>query len=479
MDSLSFTILVIILTGEALYLFKDLAVSWWRNPADALVLFLVVMGFLFSLGPAYYVLLTGHFEVFEFGFPLSAWCFGLTLEVVFCAVLIVMLSLKRRTPLLDSVARTLGRFPRPTHFLVFLALISGFAFMLLWGSWSTGGYEAAGNYIKDSLSTPDVTVAGIQMTIFRSVFFPSVCVLLFYMPRRAVPTWLRPVLWAVFGYAFLRALTSGGRGLVMEVVFAVISCLFAAGKRLKPIAYVVASYLLLTIFTSAIVTFRGNAKSYVGMSLWDKAQIIVQNKQMEAGDSDFQDWAERYLTRLDSIQDGGILAEGAADSHEFASFRPYVGAFLAPLPRYLWKGKPLPLSDNDAVSGLPWYRVMEYRGTPWNNATVSTAGIAYWQFGWLGVIVTAVLGALLMRFLSLLLVRGGAIGLLFFLSFCMMTHFRLPVGLDETILVFTQVLLPLAVACFFYSIPAWVTVREQYRWVASSSPQPDIQVIGH
>jgi len=479
MDSFTFTVLVVLLTGEGVYLAKEFLVAWRRNPQNVALLFVLVSTFGVSLPPAYYVLLTGRFDVFEYGSPLSTWCFGLFLEIVFYGVFIAIFTLKRRAPLAESVARSLAHLPRPAQLLVLLALISGIAYGLLWGPWSTSGYEAAGGYIQTSLSSPDLAVNGIQMTIFRCVLFPSVCVLLFYMPRRAVPIWVYPALWMAFAYSSLMALASGGRGLVLEVGLAVGSCLFAAGKRLKPVAYVVGCFLFLSIFTSAIVTYRGQAKNYVGMSLWEKAWIIVENKNMEGGDSDFQYWAEKYLTRLDAVQDGGLLTEEARNSHDFASFRPFVGAFLAPVPRYFWSGKPLPLSDNGAVSGLPWYRVMEYRGTPWNNGGVTTSGIAYWQFGWLGVILTAAIGALLMRFLSVLLVRGGAIGILFFLSFCMMTHFRLPVGVDETIFVFAQVLLPLTVACFFYSIPAWVTVREQYRWVASSSPQPDIQVIGH
>jgi len=479
MDSFTFTALVVILTGEGVYLAKEFLVAWRRNPRDVALLFVLSSTFLVSLAPAYYVLFTGRFDVFEYGSPLSTWCFGLLLEIVFLGVFITIFSLKRRTPLADSVARSLGHLPRPAQLLVLLTLVSGVAYGLLWGPWSSSGYEAAGGYIRNSLSGPDVTVNGIQMTIFRCVLFPSVCVLLFYMPRRTVPIWLYPALWAVFAYSCLMALASGGRGLVLEVGLGVGSCLFASGKRLKPVAYVVGSFLFLSIFTSAIVRYRAQAKEYVGMSLWDKAWTIVENEETESGDLDFQTWAEKYLTRLDAAQDGGLLAEEAANSHEFATFRPFVGAVLAPVPRYFWRAKPLPLSDNDMVSGLPWYRVMEYRGTPWNNGGVITSGIAYWQFGWLGVVLTAAFAAFFLRFLSALLVRGGAIGLLYFLSFCMMTHFRLPVGIDETILVFAQVLLPLTAVCFIYSIPAWVTVGEEIRWTASASRRQAVQVIGH
>jgi hypothetical protein len=85
---------------------------------------------------------------------------------------------------------------------------------------------------------------------------------------------------------------------------------------------------------------------------------------------------------------------------------------------------------------------MSYRDEPWNNGSVSVAGVAYWQFGWLGVVVTAITGAAIFRALSTIAVRGGIVGLYLLIVFCMMTHFRIPVGIDESILVVVQLILP-------------------------------------
>ena len=362
MDTLKFAVLLIVLTGEAAYLGKEFIAVWRRNPKDFPLFFVLMSSFLFSLPPAYYALFTGHFEGLQFGYPLSTWCLGLVLEVIFYAVFIATLLFKQRTPLLETITSDLDHIPGPAQFLIFVFLFSAIIYGLLWGPWSTSGYESAGSYVHISLSSPEVVVGGIQGTVFTSVLFPSVCVLLFYTPRRAVPKWMVPVLWIVFVYAAVKALAYGSRGGVLEVAFVVSACLFAAGKHVKPVVYILGAILFLSIFSSAIITYRGNAESYVGLSPWDKVRIIAENQKMEGGGSDFQDWAETYLGRLDAVQDGGILAEEAASSHEFSSFRPYLGALVAPVPRYFWGNKPLALSDNDAVSGLPWYRVMEYRG---------------------------------------------------------------------------------------------------------------------
>jgi hypothetical protein len=58
------------------------------------------------------------------------------------------------------------------------------------------------------------------------------------------------------------------------------------------------------------------------------------------------------------------------------------------------------------------------------------------------VVVTAITGAAIFRALSTIAVRGGIVGLYLLVVFCMMTHFRIPVGMDESMLVLIQLILP-------------------------------------
>jgi hypothetical protein len=109
---------------------------------------------------------------------------------------------------------------------------------------------------------------------------------------------------------------------------------------------------------------------------------------------------------------------------------------------------------------------MAYRGEPQNNGGVSTSGIAYWQFGLLGVLLTALLGAVVFRVLSALFMRGGAVGLFFFLSFCMMTHFRIPVGMDETLFAAGQVVVPLLITFGGFRFATGIAHRDAVRTVS-------------
>jgi hypothetical protein len=466
-----FLLLVLILTGEGFYLGLHLMFSWRRTRRDILLFLVIVANFVVSLVPAYYVLITGHFDAFSFGYELSTWTLGLELEALFFAVFIMALGIKRTSPLMEAFARSLRHTPSSTGYLFLMLIVSGACYCLLWGPWTGAGYEAAGDYIKKSLNSPDVTVGGIQNTFLLAVVMPLICVLLFYVPRRQVPFWLLVPLWGLFLYLAAEALASGGRGGVLEVALAAASCRIAAGSRIKAVAYVLGAILFLLVFTSAIVGFRGQAERYAHTPVWEKLERTWDYRESEPLNFLSVDWADTYLRRLDSIQNGGILAMRTQESQGFAYLRPFAGALSGLIPRYFWKNKPVPLSDNGVVSGLPWYLVMAYRGEPYNNGGVSTSGIAYWQFGIIGVFLTALMGAFVFRMLSSLFIHGGAVGLFFFLSFCMMTHFRIPVGMDETLFVAGQVVLPLLVAFGVFRFVTGIAHRDANRTV-SFDPVP-------
>ena len=341
-----------------------------------------------------------------------------------------------------------------------MLLLSAVCYLLLWGPWTGAGYEAAGNYIKVNLNSPEVTLGGVQNTFRLAVVVPLICVLLFYVPRKQIPFWLLVPLWGLFSYLAAEAMASGGRGEVLEVALAAACCRIAAGSQLRAAGYIFGAIVFLLIFTSAIVGLRGHAERYAHAPIWQKLELTWDYRESEPLNFLSTDWADTYLLRLDSVQNGGILAVRTQESHNFAYLQPFAGALAGIIPRYFWRSKPVPLSDDGAVSGLPWYLVMAYRGEPQNNGGVSTSGIAYWQFGVIGVLLAALGGAFIFRVLSALFIRGGAVGLFFFLSFCMMTHFRIPVGIDETLFVSGQVILPLVITFGVFRLVTGVAHRD-------------------
>jgi len=441
---LSFVALLIVLTYEGVYLARRFWRSWGSRGTDVCLVFVLISAFLVSLPPAYYCIFTGNVESLTFRFGLGTWLRGLAMEVVFYGVFILVFRWKRADTSAERLAGSLRATPDSLAFLIALLVASLVCYWALMGVWTDAGYEAAGNYYRANLASDESAMSTVQGTFYRGLIIPLVCMLLFYLPRRGLTFFGYPVLLLGFAYIAVKSLASGGRGAVLEVFLAAASCFLASGKRLRSLAYIGGVLLFLWALTPAIYYFRIEARRYVGFSPWEKAQVVYerwassQGSQGEYGTS----WVDLRFERLDGVQDAGILAEHTADTNEFATYKPFVGSLVATFPRYFWRDKPLPMSIDQTVPGLPWYLVMTYRGQRGLNGGVSTPGVAYWQFGWLGVVLTAAGGALFFRYLSTLAIRGGAMGLLLFLSFCVMTHFRLPVALDETLFVLCKVVLP-------------------------------------
>jgi hypothetical protein len=424
--------------------------SWRADRADSILIIVIYANFVWSLCPAIVAAVTGEFEVFTFGYPLGVWSRGLLLDVVFFVVFILTLKRIGRPPIFEKWAARLRSTPSPVGFLTWILFLAGALYLLMVGPWTGVGYEGAGRYIQDNLSSADITVGGVQLTIYRCVLVPALSVLLFYVARSRAPRWLSGLGWAVLTYVVADSIASGARGKVLEVFFAMAVCMLVAGHRKKALVYLVGSAAFLFLFSAAFLTFRGNAEQYAGESALTKSESVFQTWSQDTPKFEATLWLTTFLIRLDSVQNAGILADQTAESGNFATYHPFVGSFLAWMPRYFWPQKPLPLSIDATVAGLPWYLVMSYRDEPWNNGSVSVAGIGYWQFGWLGVVVTAIAGAAIFRALSTIGVRGGIVGLYLLVVFCMMTHFRIPVGLDEVLLVLFQLVIPLLILRAIY-----------------------------
>jgi hypothetical protein len=445
MHESEFLILVGLMILLGIYLSRLCWESFRGNRADSILIIVIYANFLWAICPAVLAALTGEFDLLNFGYDLGTWSLGLWLDVIFFSVFIITLKLIGRPRVFENWATQLRNTPSPVKFLTRILFLGSAFYLFMVGPWTGVGYEGAGQYIQDDLSSAEVTVGGIQLTVYRAILIPALCVLLFYLSSKRVPKWLLWAGGAGFLYVILDAIASGSRGKVLEVFFAMGICKLISGFPKKAAIYLAGSVVFVFLFSSAFLAFRENADEFAGKSAVSKSESVFQSWNQDSAKIGTTLWLTTFLIRLDSVQDAGILAKQTSKSGEFATYRPFVGSFLAWIPRYIWPGKPLPMSIDGTVAGLPWYLVMSYRDEPWNNGSVSTAGVAYWQFGWFGVVVTAFVGGVVFRLLSAIATRGGAVGLFLLIAYCMMTHFRLPVGIDEVLLVLFQVIVPLLI----------------------------------
>jgi len=445
----------------------DLKYNW-------LLLFVLLNNFGVSLTPAYIAAVTGDYAPYLFGYRIDVWCLGLFMEAVYFGIICIVISNRGSTGAAKTVAAYCAYTPAPRRFVASVLVLAAGVGLLLYGPWSEAGYESAGYYVRTDLASRQVTIGGVQGSVYRSMLVPALCVLLF--ATRGVKTplsrrTLNVVLLAGFVFIFGRAVLSGGRGAILEVLFLAVSCQFAARKRLKAIALSMMAVLLLFAISDAIVLYRGQASRYAALPISEKLAVVFDRwRETKTDVLVRKGWTARTLSRLDDVQDAGILAHHTARNGSFGEWRPFVGAALSFFPRYFWPTKPVPLSDNDSVRGTPWYRSSAYRSEPWNCSGVSTAGIAYWQFGWLGVIVSAVVGGVWLRWARVIANDGGEVGLLLLLAVLSRSHFRILVGIDELLMITLQVVVPLMVLHQMYLVTVGAASARAVR-VGTAAPR--------
>jgi len=446
-----FVTLVGVLTLQGIYLARWVWLSWETFREDSILLFVLYSSFFWGLAPAYVALLTDSLDIFNFGYEPRVWSLGLFLDIVFFSVFMLVYRRRRAETRAERIADAFRRTPYPLHFLMLIFVFAGCGYALLMGPWTTGGYGDVGLYVKEDLTSEMFTIGGVQQAIYLGILIPAICILLFYVPRKRLPKWVFLLVGLCFGFVLVEAISSGIRGRIVDVLLAVVSCMLVRGYRKRAMLYLALGGVFLALLSAPIVALRSDSKLYGSLSPAERAKAVFQSWGSDSGSQGgIMLWASTFLVRLASVQDGGILASETSKSGEFAYFRPFVGSLFGLVPRYIWHDKPLPLSRDGTVEGLPWYLVMAYRDEPWNNGSVSTSGIAYWQFGWIGVFATAAIGAWIVIWLARIAFRGGIVGLFLFLSYSMMIHFRFPVGVDETLMIFVQMMVPFIVLRALY-----------------------------
>ncbi|MGC2741660.1 MAG: hypothetical protein WA672_00630 [Candidatus Angelobacter sp.] len=458
----TFGVLVLLLACQALYLTVDALKSWMSRPEKRIIVFVLYSNYLWSLVPALAAVITGKVEVFTFGYGIETWNFGLFLETVFFFIFIIVWKL---IPAPRQSKPHIANITDPViAFIILVAVAGAILYFALTGPWTGSGYEAAGDYVNSSLASEQVTKGGLQMTMYRSVILPSLCILLFYLPKTYLSKWLRVTAGIILVYAAVDSFASFSRGAILFLAFIIGTCLIASGRAKVGLIWVALGISITAIVSPILVPLReGMASTYKGTPVLEKSIAVLQSRESGDVGHGIASWLTNYTIRLDTIQDGGILAACTERASNYAGITPYVGSLFGFMPRVLWPDKPLPLSSDGTVGMTPWYLVMAYRGEPWNNASVSTSGVAFWQFGWLGVVISAILGAVCALWLGRFAFLQGPFGLLLFLSYCAATHMRIPVAPDEFLLVATQVWLPICVGYGIFKLFLLPSVRKEIR----------------
>jgi hypothetical protein len=186
-----------------------------RRSSDSILVIVIYAHFVWSLFPAIVADAAGQLDVFTFGYPSGRVVSRASVGHRFFSVFVVTLKHIRKRAIFERWAARLRGTPAPVGFLTWILFLSGCFYLLMEGPWTGVGYEGAGRYIRDDLSSVDVTVGGVQLTIYRCILVPALCVLLFYAAKSRVPKWLYYLGAIALAYAVADSVASGARGRVV------------------------------------------------------------------------------------------------------------------------------------------------------------------------------------------------------------------------------------------------------------------------
>jgi hypothetical protein len=97
--------------------------------------------------------------------------------------------------------------------------------------------------------------------------------------------------------------------------------------------------------------------------------------------------ADGFYVKFEHFRTGVTLL--AHEGEARATWRPILSAVYSPIPRIIMPGKPVPLSRNGDVSGIPWRIAASGVGDLMSGAVVpvAPAAVALWEFGTLGLLL--------------------------------------------------------------------------------------------
>jgi hypothetical protein len=222
-------------------------------------------------------------------------------------------------------------------------------------------------------------------------YFPSLIAAALLVVGPKVPRVLRLVGATSLALLALQGLSSGVRGRLTWVVSLLVIIGYLMNRR-KPI-YVGVGILLLVL---PLFTFLGGDFRVIYYSqLEGDSRVQALNrivKSVETGESKDPE-SEGLVANLAERAQGprnSIILHELYDTGQSAGFRPLISALYLPIPRVLWPDK-RPAGSIDMTnfgSAVYLVRRIGYGAPIYNMGPVLSSAHAYWEWGWLGVLLS-------------------------------------------------------------------------------------------
>ena len=344
-----------------------------------------------SFLPALYSFVTGIAPDFYFTLRDGALSVGTIAEGAYWAIYVTSLSILLTTSVGRSLSATLRNMFSPAivrRGIVVLFVVSAigtFAIdpeIFLRGN--MGGSEAL---------TIDYQSPGIYQFLnpFGRLFLPAIATVMYLSyfgeQQSKVFRWLRYVSFVLLGAFVLVGFVMGARGNLLGVAIMLFFVfVFVYGLKHAFRMFLIVSFIGMLI-SPVILLYKGDKSAYENLSFGDRIANLVSIG--EGVDSGILRNLQELIFRFDGPFNGGNLIIYTLETSPVLA-TAYLNSIYAFVPRPLWEDKPLSRSVDgtifttpNAITGVISDRMV--------TTAVSPSGVAFWQFGALGVGILAII----------------------------------------------------------------------------------------
>lgn len=218
------------------------------------------------------------------------------------------------------------------------------------------------------------------------------------------------------GFAvYLKILLGGAaRLLVAEPLLFVFFSLLFFRKRLAA-WFTLGACLFMIVAIGPIVQMSRHriVKDGITYARIDATEMLLQKPPAQI----LRETLETIVMRSDAIDNTVVLFDRLNSPERFAWHKPYRGFLFRWIPRFLYPERPFAGSIDNSITGcLPQVLCGYILGTDSGGLTAFGGMMMYWQFGWTGVVLGALVCGALCRLWLDFMFSYGALGFALFLA---------------------------------------------------------------
>lgn len=272
---------------------------------------------------------------------------------------------------------------------------------------------------------------------------------------------------AAIGYSLL----FGVRGQALFYgTFLVFIFFFCNRSRFLLIAGLV-SIVAMVGFHAEMTVLRAD-KSYTSGSVSSMVSSLFSSKPGSAGSGLLMDTESRLgeATRL------SVAFVRLYDSGQGVGFRVIGSALLAPVPRVLMPNKPEPGSSDGTKTGMGMYVIQDQmRGEYWNMSDFVTGAHAYWELGFVGVLLFGFVAGVFISFFTAKFNKLGMFGIAMAVMALKPWAMESKLWVSEIILQLFHLIIPLLLIWYLVriSLSIYATIKKYLKW-RPQKPQPRV-----